>query len=230
VGSGQVRCAHGILPVPAPATSLLLTGIPCYGGSIAGELCTPTGAALLRHFVTRFGPMPVLTTETIGYGLGSKTFPAANLVRAFYGETPDEADTVTALECNLDDCTGEQIAYACTALLDAGARDVFTTAIQMKKGRPGVLLRCLCDPAQAEQMTRLLFLHTTTLGVRRASLERSVLSRRSETVKTPYGDIRVKISSGYGVVRKKAEYDDLAAAAARCAVPIAQVRAAAEGK
>ena len=224
VGSGQVKCAHGILPVPAPATALLLTGIPIYSGDIRGELCTPTGAALLRHFVTTFGPMPALRLAKTGYGMGTKDFPAANCVRAMLGETDGGTERIVELSCNLDDMTPEDIAFALERLLAAGARDAFTTPIGMKKSRPGVLLRCLCREEDREAMVRLLFLHTTTLGVRAAVLDRYTLTRREELAATPHGDVRVKVSSGFGVTRRKAEYDDLARIARETGKPIADLR------
>ena len=224
VGSGHVRCAHGILPVPAPATAYLLRGIPSYSGSINGELCTPTGAALLRHFVTRFVPMPVMATEKVGYGIGHKVFPAANCVRAFLGETENTGDRIVELSCNLDDVTGEDIGFASEQLMASGALDVFTTPVQMKKNRPGLLLHCLCHPEDAERMARLIFAHTTTIGIRRTEYNRYTLTRHEETLDTPYGPIRAKVSEGYGVRRCKAEYDDLAAAAKKAGVSIQQVR------
>ena len=210
VGSGQVRCAHGILPVPAPAAAELLKGIPIYGGEIQGELCTPTGAALLKHFVTRFGPMPALTPEAMGYGMGKKDFPRANCVRAILGETGDGADEVLCLACNLDDMSAEAIGFAMERLLDGGALDVWTTPIGMKKCRPGTMLSLLCRPTDRELMLSLLFAHTTTLGVREQRMARATLSRRTEAVPTRWGEVRAKISEGYGVCRKKYEFEDLA--------------------
>lgn len=210
VGSGQVRCAHGILPVPAPATAHILRGVPIYGGEIKGELCTPTGAALLKHFVSEFGKMPPMTVEKIGYGMGTKDFPAANCVRAMLGHTDDSRDQIAALSCNLDDMTGEEIGFAMEQLLEAGALDVYTTAIGMKKNRPATMLTVLCRNDQKEAMVRLIFRHTTTLGIREAEFCRYTLQRQIETVETPYGPVRRKVVSGYGVSRSKAEYEDLA--------------------
>ena len=166
VGSGTVRCAHGILPVPAPATAYILRDVPIYGGGIDGELCTPTGAALLRHFVTRFGDMPVMTLRAVGCGMGHKDFPRANCLRAMLGDTAADIGDVYELACNLDDMTGEDIAFAMERLLEAGALDVYTVPIGMKKSRPGVMLCVLCREEQREEMARLLLRHTTTLGVR----------------------------------------------------------------
>ena len=210
VGCGQVKCAHGILPVPAPATALLLSGVPIYGGAIQGELCTPTGAALLTHFVTKFGELPAMRLLKSGYGMGTKDFPAANCVRAMLGEQDAPTEEILELSCNLDDCTGEAIGFAMERLLDAGALDVYWTSVGMKKNRPGILLTCMCRPLDREKMVELLFRHTTTLGVRESAFRRYTLSRESKTIQTPDGDIRVKVSTGYGVTREKPEFDDLA--------------------
>ena len=210
VGSGQVRCAHGILPVPAPATAYLLRGIPIYGGSIDGELCTPTGAALLKHFATEFGQMPVMKVQAIGYGMGKKDFPRANCVRALLGETEAPIDAIVELRCNVDDMTGEAIGFALEQLLGSGALDAFTVPVGMKKSRPGVLITVLCREEKKEAMVHLLLKHTTTLGVREFPCRRYALSRTMEVVNTPFGPVRKKVSSGYGVRREKLEYDDLA--------------------
>lgn len=210
VGCGQVKCAHGILPVPAPATALLLAGVPIYGGAISGELCTPTGAALLTHFVTKFGELPAMQLLKSGYGMGTKDFPAANCVRAMLGEMDAPTEEILELSCNLDDCTGEAIGFAMERLLDAGALDVYWTSVGMKKNRPGILLTCMCRPLDREKMVELLFRHTTTLGVRESAFRRYTLSRESKTIQTPDGDIRVKVSTGYGVTREKPEFEDLA--------------------
>ena len=210
VGCGQIKCAHGILPVPAPATALLLAGVPIYGGAIQGELCTPTGAALLTHFVTKFGELPAMRLLKSGYGMGTKDFPAANCVRAMLGEQDAPTEEILELSCNLDDCTGEAIGFAMERLLDAGALDVYWTSVGMKKNRPGILLTCMCRPLDREKMVELLFRHTTTLGVRESAFRRYTLSRESKTIQTPDGDIRVKVSTGYGVAREKPEFEDLA--------------------
>lgn len=223
VGSGQVRCAHGILPVPAPATALLLEGIPIYGGSIRGELCTPTGAALLRRFVTRFGPLPPMRVEKTGYGMGTKDFEAANCVRAMLGQTEESAGHILELACNLDDMTPEAVGFAMEQLFAAGALDVYTTPIGMKKNRPGVLLTCMCREDDREAMLRTIFRHTSTLGVRVSVCNRYTLSRRQYAVQTPDGEIRVKESSGWGVLRRKAEFEDLAHIARQTGKSIAEV-------
>lgn len=196
VGSGQVHCAHGILPVPAPATALLLQGIPTYSKDIQGELCTPTGAALLKHFVCQFGQMPLMTAEKIGYGMGKKDFEAANCVRAFLGKIKGkisvqaDSEEVEELRCNLDDMNGEEIGYASEVLFREGALDVYTVGVGMKKSRPGILLVCLCRKSDSRRMEELIFRHTTTLGIRRVNCQRSVLARRMEEVETPWGKVR----------------------------------------
>lgn len=224
VGSGSVKCAHGILPVPAPAAAYILRDVPIYGGSIHGELCTPTGAALLKHFVTRFGNMPIMKTRAIGYGMGKKDFETANCVRAMIGEAEDKTDTMLELSCNVDDMTAEEIGFATEHLFEDGAADVYTVPIGMKKSRPGTLIRVMCKEQDKEKMLGLLFRHTTTIGVREALMHRNVLERHIETVQTPYGEVRRKVSSGYGVSRSKYEYDDLSRIAKEQGMSLGEVR------
>ena len=230
VGSGHVYCAHGILPVPAPATAEILKGIPIYGGQIQGELCTPTGAALLKQFVVEFGDMPVMVPQAVGYGMGKKDFAMANCVRAVLGETGSGTDSIVELSCNLDDMTGEDMGFATEQLLSAGAVDVFTTPIYMKKNRPAWMLTVLCREEQQEEMVQLLFRHTTTLGIRETPHRRYILSRRTGEVTTAYGSVTCKLSHGYGVDRCKPEYEDLARLAREHGVSIAQVREAVNEK
>ncbi|MBR2779243.1 MAG: nickel pincer cofactor biosynthesis protein LarC [Firmicutes bacterium] len=220
VGSGQVHCAHGILPVPAPATAHILRGVPIYGGEIRGELCTPTGAALLKYYVNDFGAMPAMSMEQIGYGMGTKDFPAANCVRAMMGTgyaEPASADgpELIQLECNVDDMTGEQIGFAVEELLKAGANEVFTTPVGMKKSRPGILLTVIGKASERQRLVEMIFRHTTTIGMREMSITRHVLQRSLEQEDTPFGPVGVKRSTGYGVLREKYEYEDLAAIARR---------------
>lgn len=210
VGCGQVRCAHGILPVPAPATAYILQGVPTYGGSVQGELCTPTGAALLKHFVQRFGSSPVMRVEKTGYGMGKKDFEAANCVRAMLGQTQEESTTIAQLACNLDDMTPEALGFAQERLWEAGALDVTTAPIGMKKNRPGVQLTCLCRLEDREKLVSVLFAHTTTLGVRESLCTRYTLARSQRTVETEHGPVRVKEARGWGVTREKPEYEDVA--------------------
>ena len=222
VGSGMVNCAHGILPVPTPATAAILRGVPCYG-TFQGELCTPTGAALLKYFASSFGQMPLMATEKIGIGLGTKEFPAANILRAFLGEANIPVMTVEELSCNLDDCTGEEIGFAAKLLMKSGALDVFITPIQMKKFRPGTLLTVISRPEDAEKLTKLMLRHTTTLGVRRKTCARSCIQRSIETKETRFGPVQVKISKTSGIVRRKAEYEDIARIALEQGISIRDV-------
>ena len=210
VGSGTVSCAHGILPVPAPATAHLLRGIPCCGGEIKGELCTPTGAALLRHFVRRFGDMPAIRVDAIGYGMGKKDFPRANALRAMIGETETETERIAVLSFNVDDMTAEQISFASERLFASGAVEVFTLPAGMKKSRPGTLVCALCHEEKKAAVISAIFKNTSTLGVRESECRRHVLERRFVKYDTPYGEVRSKISEGYGVKREKLEYEDLA--------------------
>ena len=232
VGSGTVKCAHGVLPVPAPATAQILCGVPTYSTDVEGELCTPTGAALLRHFATRFGPMPEMSISAIGYGAGSREFPRANILRAMMGEStmsPSAAcgadETVFELACEVDDMTGEEVAFACERLFAAGARDVSTFAVGMKKGRLGTAIRILCMPGDAKRLVDEIFRHTTTLGVRGSSCMRWTLSRRSEEIPAADGGVmRRKTSEGHGVMRSKIEYDDAARVAVANGITLREAR------
>ncbi len=211
VGSGTVRCAHGVLPVPAPATAYLLKEVPIYGGEIKGELCTPTGAALLRHFVTQFGSMPAMRVSAIGYGMGTKDFDTANCVRAMLGEAETrDTETIFELSANVDDMTAEQIGFASERLFEAGAVEVYTVPIGMKKSRPGTLIRAIARRDEKDSVLSAFFRHTTTLGVREVETKRYILSRTVDAKETALGAVRVKRSEGYGAVRTKVEYEDLA--------------------
>jgi uncharacterized protein (TIGR00299 family) protein len=208
-GFGHVHCAHGIVPVPAPATAYLLEGIPNKAGNVEGELCTPTGAAIIKYFADEYGTRPTMITEKTGYGMGTKDFPVANCVRTFLGETKEKENKVCELCCNLDDMTPEQLAYAKEVIMEQGALDVYTTAIGMKKGREGFLLSVLCKPEQKEKMAGLIFKHTTTIGVREYECERMTLKRVIDEADTKYGKVHLKKSSGYGTQKVKIEYEDL---------------------
>lgn len=223
VGSGQVRCAHGVLPVPAPATAYILSDVPIYGGSVRGELCTPTGAALLKHFAARFGNMPVMKLQGIGYGMGKKDFEAANCVRVMLGETEGSQDEICELSCNVDDMTGEAVGFAMDRLFEAGALDVYTIPIGTKKSRPGILIKVMCREKDKEAVIRSIFKHTTTIGVRENTFHRYVLDRHIEESRTAYGTIRCKVSSGYGVERRKYEYDDVSRIAKEENISIGEV-------
>jgi len=215
VGFGMVRCEHGILPVPAPATAEILKNIPMYGGSIEGELCTPTGAALLKHFVTDFGKMPPMIVKKIGHGMGKKDFEEANCLRAFlYESTADteNQDYICEISCNLDDMTPEAIGAAFDVLLNNGALDVYTVPIMMKKNRPAVMLTCLCTEESHDTFVKLIIKHTSTLGVRTTMHYRTIMQRTNKTVQTEYGSIRLKQAQGLGITKMKPEYDDVMAA------------------
>ena len=224
VGSGTVRCAHGIMPVPAPATANLLEGVPTYGGSIMGELCTPTGAALLAHFAASFGPMPVMTVEQIGVGIGTKDFGQANCVRCFWGSTREEANgQITELVCNIDDMSPEALAFACGRLLELGALDVYTVPGTMKKGRPGHLLTVLCDADKISDLAREVLRYTTSNGLRVRRCEKYFLEPSAGTVETQWGPVRVKYAQGFGIRHAKPEYDDAAALAKKNGISYQQV-------
>jgi uncharacterized protein (TIGR00299 family) protein len=227
VGAGFVRCSHGVLPVPAPATAHILRGVPIYGGPVDGELCTPTGAALLRHFVGRFGGMDIAAASKIGYGMGSKDFERPNCLRAFLAETyrgaSDERDEIFEITCNLDDMTPEAVGAASERIFEGGALDVFTAPIYMKKNRPAIQLTCLCRTGDRGAVTDLIFEHTSTIGVRVKLCSREKLRYDAKTAHTPYGDVRLKMASGHGVTRGKPEYDDVASAAREHGVPFSRV-------
>ncbi len=208
-GFGQVRCAHGILPVPAPATASIIEGIPTYSGDVEGELLTPTGAALLKHFAGSFGTRPVMAIEKTGYGMGRKDFAKANMLRTFIGEADNESDKVVEMKFNVDDMTGEEIGYATGVLMDNGALDVFTTSVYMKKNRPGILFTVLVKLEDKEKFAKLIFENTTTIGIRYNEMERFKLKRREEKVMTKFGEVSFKVSEGFGVTKTKPEYDDV---------------------
>lgn len=228
VGSGFVKCTHGVLPVPTPATELILRGVPIYSGEIKSELCTPTGAALLKHFAEDFVPLPVLRVEYVAYGTGKKNFETANVVRVLLGETEGECEQIIELACNLDDMTPEELGFAMEELFRLGALDVYFTSIGMKKSRSGVMLTCMCRVQQRDEMLRCLFKHTTTLGVREYVCNRYSLPRSIDTVQTEYGAVRIKKAEGYGIKRSKPEYDDLAKLARENDTTIAEIRKATE--
>ena len=220
VGSGTVRCAHGVMPVPAPATANLLIGVPAYGGEVQGELCTPTGAALLVTFAQSFGPMPALAADRVGFGVGRKVFDRPNCVRAFLGESGGGANgAISELVCNIDDMTPEALAYACEQLLAEGALDVYTLPGTMKKGRPGHLLTVLCEPDREEALIRAVLTHTSTIGLRVRRCEKYFLTPGAGMVSTPYGPIAIKTAEGFGLSKAKPEHDSVSAAAQAQGVP-----------
>ena len=220
VGSGTVRCAHGIMPVPAPATANLLSGVPMYGGSIQGELCTPTGAALLVHFADSFGDMPVMSGTDVGIGIGTKEFDQANCVRIFLGEETSGTNVkksgngeIAELVCNIDDMTPEALAFAAARLIELGALDVYTVAGTMKKGRPGWELTVLCETDRIDETAKNIMRETTTNGVRVRLCEKYFLTPGIETIQTERGKVRIKTAEGFGIRHEKPEYEDTAACA-----------------
>ena len=224
VGSGQVRCAHGVMPVPAPATANLLSGIPSYSGDIRGELCTPTGAALLAHFGQSFGPQPMMAVRQVGNGLGTKEFPAANCVRAFWGEEAAQTrEVVSELCCHIDDMTAEALGFAMERLQEAGALDVSAAPILMKKGRPATALTVLCRAEDEARLAEAVLRETSTLGVRVHPCARYTLTPSLRQVETAYGPIAIKCGDGCGIHREKPEYQDVADAARKVGVPFHQV-------
>ena len=229
MGSGTVRTAHGLLPVPAPATAKLLTGVPVTAGDVEAELCTPTGAALLRTFAGSWGVMPDGVIQGCGHGCGTKDFPRANCLRAFLVDDLSRAeepnDEVTELKANIDDMTGEALGLALERLLEAGALDVSYAPAAMKKNRPGVLLTCLCRPGDADRLAAEVLRHTSTFGVRRMDCRRYALAASMDAVETPWGTVPRKTGTGYGITKSKPEYGVLAEIAAERKVPLAAVRA-----
>jgi uncharacterized protein (TIGR00299 family) protein len=232
-GSGTVTCEHGQLPIPAPATAELLRGVPLTACAEVGELTTPTGAAILTTLASSFGPLPAMRIASIGYGAGSRENPTRpNVLRLLIGAVAlpasEDEDEVTVLETQVDDATGQMIAYALQRLLEAGALDAYAVPIVMKKGRPGQLLTVLGRPADAAALEDILFTETTTLGVRRHGCVRHKLARGQETVGTRFGPIRVKVGRRGEQVRQAwPEYDDCAAAAREQGVPLRAVQDAA---
>ncbi len=236
IGSGFVKTGNTVVSVPAPTTAALLKDVPCYTSNITGALLDDSNAAVLKYFVTQFGVMPTMTIHSIGYGIGANDSPISNFTRVFWGDTElattpavpvsesfSNMDTIISIACNVDDMTGEALSLATEILLAAGALDVYTTSIQMKKNRPGVLLTCLCEEADLEKFIGLFFLHTSTQDVRyqsftRAKLESTVVSKHSS-----YGNVRVKKSSGFGVEKEKPDFEDLKSIVLKNGITIADI-------
>jgi uncharacterized protein (TIGR00299 family) protein len=236
LGGGFVKCAHGILPVPAPATAHLLRGVPITADAEQTELCTPTGAALLSSFAESFGAIPNgFITDSTGYGFGKKEFKRLNAVRAMLGSVAEERptdgsnDSICELICNLDDMTGETIAFACNRLFEAGALDVFTQPIYMKKSRPAVMLTVLCGADDKDKFAALMLKHTTSFGVRVKTCARYILGRSFSNADTCYGTVRVKTGSGYGVTKAKVEFEDASRLAVQLGINVTDVIREAEG-
>jgi pyridinium-3,5-bisthiocarboxylic acid mononucleotide nickel chelatase len=231
VGGGTVKCAHGLFPVPAPATVELLKDAPVYSSGVQAELVTPTGAAIVKTLARRFAEFPAMKIEKSGYGAGSRDFPGqANVVRLTVGEAASKlagkvsSETITVLEANLDDLNPQVFGYVMDRLLEEGALDAFGMPVQMKKNRPGTLLTVLCKPEDASKLAELIFAETTTLGVRRREEVRQTLARRWENVCTPWGEVRIKIASMNGTVTNFApEYEDCRRIAVEHRVPLKRV-------
>jgi pyridinium-3,5-bisthiocarboxylic acid mononucleotide nickel chelatase len=232
VGGGMVRCAHGTFPVPAPATVELLKDAPVYSSEVQAELVTPTGAAIVKTLASRFGQFPRMKIEKSGYGAGSRSFAELpNVLRLTVGEAvtaKTSSEIITVLEANLDDLNPQVFGYVMDRLLEEGALDVFGMPVQMKKNRPGMVLTVLCKPEDVGKLTQILFAETTTLGVRRRDEARQTLARRWESVRTQWGDVRIKIGSLNGTISNYApEYEDCRRIAAEHRVPLKIVMATA---
>ena len=229
VGGGTVKCAHGVFPVPAPATARLLQGVPIYSGDVQMELVTPTGALLVTEYAESFGPLPPMTVDRIGYGAGDrnpKHHP--NVLRLLIGEAEasGQVQTVVEMTCEIDDMNPQLFGPVMDQLLAAGALDVFFASVQMKKGRPGTLVTVLARPGDREKLSAILFSETTTIGVRYQEMKRECLDREFRTVETPLGSIRFKIASRGGrVLNASPEFDDCARIAAEKGLPIKEVQA-----
>jgi uncharacterized protein (TIGR00299 family) protein len=229
VGSGTVTCAHGVFPVPAPATARLLQGVPVYAGAVAAELVTPTGALIVTDYADAFGRLPMMRVESIGYGAGYKDFPGnPNVLRLLVGDADPSATAhrVTVLECEIDDMNPQLFGPLMERLYQAGAFDVFYGAVQMKKNRPGTLVTVIARPEQRAALSGLLFAETTTIGVRYHEMERDCLAREVRSIPTPVGPIRFKIASRAGrVLNASPEFEDCAKAAAEHGLAIKDVQA-----
>ena len=236
VGSGTVECAHGVMPVPAPATMELLKGIPVYSGEVQKELVTPTGAAIVKVLAAEFGQRPLMTSEKIGYGAGARDFAKhPNVLRITVGEAVDARsanvsfgdgpeEDIVVLEANLDDLSPQIIGICRGSNLSEGALDVFTTPVQMKKGRPGTLLTVLAKPEEESKLRDMLFRESSTLGVRARRERRHVLARRHENVQTQWGTVRIKIGSIAEADSQFApEYEDCRRIAVEQRLPLKQV-------
>ena len=239
VGSGRVRAAHGSLPVPAPAALELLKGVPVFSSGVEGELVTPTGAALITTLAARFGPIPAMKVERIGYGAGAREIPGQpNLARLLLGQSAEPVtaqpgapgdEVVSVIEANVDDMSPQLYGFFVDQALAAGALDVTCTPTQMKKNRPGILLSVLCTPEISDALAQMLFEETTTIGVRIYEARRKVLERELLSVETPYGPVRIKVARREGKVLNVApEYEDCQRLATEKSVPLKQVMMAAQ--
>lgn len=228
VGGGTVRCAHGVFPVPAPATARLLAGAPVYGSGTS-ELLTPTGALLLTGYAREFGPLPAMRINRIGYGAGDRDpKETPNVLRILQGERAGnvDGDTVVQVECEIDDMNPQLFGPLMDRLSDAGSLDVFYAAVQMKKNRPGTLVTVIAPPAKRDAIAAVLFTHTTTIGVRYQEMRRDTLDRTVVSIDTPFGSLRMKVASRDGrVLNAAAEFDDCVRIAAERGIAIKEVQA-----
>lgn len=226
VGSGFVTFSHGKFPVPAPATAEILKGVPVYSTASEGELVTPTGAAIITTLANKFGDMPALSTESIGYGAGTRDFEHPNVLRVYLGQAADNAgeNVIDVIETNIDDMNPQWYDHIIDRLYSEGALEVFLTSIQMKKNRPGIKLTILSDPDSKDSLLKIIFSETTSIGVRMRRESRDILRRESKTYKTPYGTVKVKITSYAGEqVNAKIEYDDLRRLAGENKMPLKRI-------
>jgi uncharacterized protein (TIGR00299 family) protein len=229
VGSGTVQCAHGLLPVPAPATVRLLAGAPVYSGAVVSELVTPTGALIVTDYAAGFGPLPAMRIDKVGYGAGDRDFPGhPNVLRVFLGETAGQsgAERIVTIECEIDDMNPQLFGTLMDRLYSAGALDVYYAAVMMKKNRPGVLVTVLALPDRREAIATVLFDETTTIGVRYQEMLRERLARETRTLNTPLGAVNFKVASRNGrVVNASPEFDDCARLAVEHGLPVKDVQA-----
>lgn len=225
-GYGKLMMAHGLYPIPAPATAEILRGIPLSHFQVEGELTTPTGAGFLKALAEDYGHMPPLPMVRIGYGAGKKDFAHPNVLRAVLFQAKDnpQRETVTVLECQLDDITGETLGYMMGKVLEAGALDVYYTPVTMKKSRPGILMTVLCKPEIALNLEEIIFNESTSFGVRKSEWSRRALSRRFEKIETPYGKLTVKLGyEGQAIRQVSPEYEEVKRAAESYNLPLAEV-------
>ena len=210
-GQGFVKCAHGLLPVPAPATAEIIgkTDFPIYAKGVDGESATPTGMAILAELASYSAGFPQMAVDTIGYGFGDREFEILNGLRLFVGHTDSEDCGILVMETNIDDMTGETAGYVLEGLFEQGVRDAFYTPIYMKKNRPAVKLTVICDAGKEETVTRYIFAQTSSIGLRKYQVDRAVMNREIETVDTPFGPVRVKVCTYGGIVKRSPEYEDL---------------------
>jgi uncharacterized protein (TIGR00299 family) protein len=232
VGGGMVRSAHGVFPVPAPATVKLLGNVPVYSSGIQAELLTPTGALILTEYATAFGPVPPMVVDRVGYGAGDRDLAETpNVVRVLVGHSSDatSAMRVVTLECEIDDMNPQIFGLLMDRLYAAGALEVFYSSVQMKKNRPGTLMTIVARPEDREKLTDLVFRESTTIGVRYQELARECLDREMVTVPTPIGAVRFKVASRGGqVLNAQPEFDDLAKLSAERGIPLKDVQALAQ--